>query len=161
MGEIFNKFIVNNRDLKKSQLYLSTFAVMTDQLKTSRRVRSGELKSLKDFVVDNLLCAGRQSYYQRIIIVSKHKMDSNMRSIYTNLYAETNKNVLEDKMTGLFLIYRQFGVLLLEGSEAVLGKFIAKLSAIEEQCLDQSNIVAIYNNANQVNSKKISNKVLF
>lgn len=88
-------------------------------------------------------------------------MDSNMRSIYTNLYAETNKNVLEDKMTGLFLIYRQFGVLLLEGSEAVLGKFIAKLSAIEEQCLDQSKIVAIYNNANQVNSQKISNKVLF
>lgn len=124
---------------------------MTDQQKPTRRVRSGDLKSLKDFVVDNLLCAGRQSYYQRIVIVSKHKLNNNMRTVYSNLYTETNKNVLEDKMTGLFLIYRQFGILLLEGSEAVLGKFCTKLAAVQDKCLDASMIVSIYNNANQVN----------
>lgn len=123
---------------------------MTDQQK-HRRVRSGgDLKSLKDFVVDNLLCAGRQTYYQRIVIVSKHKLNRNMRTIYSNLFTETNKNVVEDKLTGLFLIYRQFGILLLEGCEAVLGKFTTKLNAVFEQCLDESKIVSIYNNANQV-----------
>lgn len=129
---------------------------MTDQQKPTRRVRSGDLKSLKDFVVDNLLCAGRQSYYQRIVIVSKHKLNNNMRTVYSNLYTETNKNVLEDKMTGLFLIYRQFGILLLEGSEAVLGKFCTKLAAVQDQCLDASMIVSIYNNANQVNGHNLT-----
>lgn len=130
---------------------------MSAQQKTTRRVRSGDLKSLRDFVEDNLLCAGRQSYYQRIIIVSKHKQNSNMRNIYTTVYTETNKNVLEDKMTGLFLIYRHFGVILVEGSEAVLGKFITKLTAVQEECLVASLIVAIYNNANQVNSISLQN----
>lgn len=128
---------------------------MTDLPKPTRLVRSGDLKSLRDFVVDNLLCAGRQSYYQRIVIVSKHKLTANMRNIYTSLYTETNKNVLEDKMTGLFLIYRQFGVLLLEGSEAVLGKFIGKLASVQEKCLVASKIVSIYNNANQVRKTQI------
>ena len=119
--------------------------------KTIRRVRSGDLKSLKDFVVDNLLCAGRQSYYQRIIIVSKHRVNSNMRNSYISVFTETNKNVVEDKMSGLFLIYRQFGILLLEGSEAVLGKGLGKLAAIKEECFEESKVVSIYNNANQVN----------
>ena len=118
--------------------------------KTTRRVRSGDLKSLKDFVVDNLLCAGRQSYYQRIIIVSKHRVNSNMRNSYISVVTETNKNVVEDKMSGLFLIYRQFGILLLEGSEAVLGKCLGKLAAIKEECFEESKVVSIYNNANQV-----------
>lgn len=121
----------------------------TSQKPTPTR-RGVELKSLRDFVVDNLLCAGRQSYYQRIVIVSKHKKNANMKSIYMNLCTETNKNVLEDKLTGLFLIYRHFGVLLLEGPESVLGKFITKLAAKEEECLEESKIVSIYNNANQV-----------
>lgn len=124
---------------------------MSDQQRpATRRIRSGDLKSLKDFVVDNLLCAGRQSYYQRIIIVSKHKENTNMRSVYSNMFIETNKNVVEDKMTGLFLIYRHFGIVLIEGSEAVLGKFINKLTAVEGKYLEASKIVAIYNNANQV-----------
>lgn len=113
-------------------------------------MRSTELKSLKDFVVDNLLCAGRRSYYQRIVIVSKHKLNVNMKSTYLNLCTETNKNVVEDKLTGLLFIYRQYGVLLLEGSESILGKFITKLAAKADQCFEISKIVSIYNNANQV-----------
>lgn len=123
---------------------------MTDKPAQKPTRRGVELKSLRDFVVDNLLCAGRQSYYQRIVIVSKHKKNPNMKSIYMNLCTETNKNVLEDKLTGLFLIYRHFGVLLLEGSESVLGKFISKLAGKKEECLEASKIVSIYNNANQV-----------
>lgn len=73
-----------------------------------------------------------------------------MRSVYSNMFMETNKNVVEDKMTGLFLIYRHFGIVLIEGSEAVLGKFINKLTAVEDKYLEASKIVAIYNNANQV-----------
>lgn len=124
----------------------------------SIRSSSEEFKSLKDFVVDNLLCAGRQSYYQRIVIVVKHKLNINMKSIYMSLCTETNKNVLEDKLTGLFIIYRTYGILLLEGSEAVLGKFIGKLEEKQEECLERSKIVSIYNNANQVTENKFQSK---
>lgn len=120
------------------------------EAKPNRRIRSVELKSLKDFAEDNLLCAGRNSYYQRIVIVSKHKSTSNMKNTYLNMCTETNKNVQEDKLTGLILIYRQYGVLLLEGSESILGKFINKMTAKKEQSLEASKIVIIYNNANQV-----------
>lgn len=113
-------------------------------------MRSGELKSLKDFAVDNILCAGRNSYYQRIVIVSKHKLSCNMKNTYLSLCSESNRNVQEDKLTGLVLIYRQYGVLLFEGPEVVLGKIIAKIATKKEQCVEASKIIIIYNNANQV-----------
>lgn len=120
-------------------------------LVSSGTMSAAKRKSLRDFVVDNLQCAGRQrTYFQRIVAVSKHKPNSNMKHVYLDLTADVNKNAQEEKLSGLILVYRHFIILMLEGCEVLIGNYFKLLAAKTKDTLEGSKIVLVYNNSNQV-----------
>lgn len=103
-----------------------------------------------DYVEDNMLCAGRQTYFQRIIFAVKHKTGKPVKNSFVDFSLEVNRNAGDDKMSGLVLIYKLHSVHMIEGSENVLGRYLTKLAMVSIENFECSKIVMIYNNANQV-----------
>lgn len=58
-------------------------------------------RTVADHVRDNMLCAGRRSYFQRIIYIGKHiKEDVNIKDVYNNIINDVNKNAPEELLSG-------------------------------------------------------------
>lgn len=110
-------------------------------------------KTLLSHIRDNMSCAGRKTYFQRIIFVAKHAPGReilDVKDFYVDFSNEVNKNASDDKLTGLVLIYKKFTVQMIEGSEIILGRYMVKLAAKEAELYEKSRVVLIYNNTNQV-----------
>ncbi|XP_059614869.1 uncharacterized protein LOC132260639 [Phlebotomus argentipes] len=117
-------------------------------------------KTLLSHIRDNMSCAGRKTYFQRIIFVAKHapgKDIIDVKDFYVDFSNEVNKNASDDKLTGLVLIYKTFTVQMIEGSEIILGRYMVRLAAKEAEIYETSRVVLIYNNTNQ----RIFNKIIW
>ncbi|GAB0089964.1 uncharacterized protein DMENIID0001_045930 [Sergentomyia squamirostris] len=117
-------------------------------------------KTLLSHIQDNMSCAGRKTYFQRIIFLAKHCVGRDIvdvKDFYVDFSTEVNKNASDDKLTGLVLIYKNYTVQMIEGSEIILGRYMVRLAAKEKDLYDNSRVVLIYNNANQ----RIFNKIIW
>lgn len=116
-------------------------------------------RTLAHHVQDNMQCAGKQSYYQRIIFVVRHKIDNvdniqhqhlNVKRTISPVLVQINKKVDQEKITGLCLIYNTHSVYMLEGPEENLAKALHAIIDCTINLFDQCKIVLVYNNINQV-----------
>lgn len=115
-------------------------------------------RTVADHVEDNMLCAGKHNYHQRIIFVAHHiqsdKKDQikEIRRILNKLVMTSNQATTSDKLTGLMMFYSGYSVYLLEGGEDNIGNFMRSLNDIASDFFDDSKIVMIYNNSNRVSN---------
>lgn len=66
-------------------------------------------RTVADHVRDNMLCAGRRSYFQRIIYIGKHKKeDVNIKDVYNNIINDVNKNAPEELLSGELFFFKLF-----------------------------------------------------
>lgn len=132
--------------------------------KSSPKSRGQELpqyqkrRTVADHVRDNMLCAGKQNYHQRIIFVTHHiqtdKKDrfKEIRKIINKLVITSNQAATSDKLTGMMMFCSMHSVYLLEGGEDNIGNFMKSLNDIDD-LFDASRVVLIYNNSNRVSKR--------
>ena len=122
---------------------------------TNPNLGIGQL-TLYQRIQNNLICAGRQSYHQRIIFAARHKnvavsmSGAGLKECFSNLVHEANRDVDADKLTGLALIGDTHTIQMVEGSEECIGKFMWKLANASEELFRASRMILVYNNANRV-----------
>lgn len=115
-------------------------------------------RTLAHHVQDNMLCAGKQSYHQRIIYVARHNIgDGELRQQHLNVkrtispvLLQINKKADTEKITGLCLIYNAHSVHMLEGPEENLAKAIRAIDSCTTNIFMLTKVVLVYNNMNQV-----------
>lgn len=113
-------------------------------------------RTLADHVKDNMLCAGKHSYHQRIIYVASHVVGTSENSLEIkralNKIVKLINNVVEESeiLTGLIIIYNSYSVYMLEGSEKYIGQFIMEIVNQFDKYFKCARIILIYNNINQV-----------
>lgn len=114
------------------------------------------MPTLFQHVQNNLLCAGRHSYFIRIVVVMSYRNSAivlgqeKMRDLIAEHLSGVNREVAVDKLTGLILIYEAHCVLMVEGSEDCAGKFMQRLNRLAGEYFKVARVVLVYNNANQV-----------
>lgn len=119
-------------------------------------------RTVADHVKDNMLCAGKQNYHQRIIFVAHHtqtdKKDrfKEIRKMLNKLVITSNQAASSDKLTGLMLFYSEFSVYLLEGGEDNIGNFMKSVNDIANDFIADGKVVLIYNNSNRVSNVILS-----
>lgn len=115
-------------------------------------------RTVADHVKDNMLCAGKQSYHQRIMFVAKHRQSDRkdlfkeIRKLLNKLVITSNQAAASDKLTGLMIFYAGYSGYLLEGGEENIGNFMKSLNDIGKDVFADSKVVLIYNNSNRVSS---------
>lgn len=113
-------------------------------------------RTLAEHVKDNMICAGKQSYHQRLIFVASHKTGTPENSLELKRtlkqFEKFSNNLVADTeiLTGLIIIYTSYSVYMLEGSEKCIGKFSQKLTNDFEKFFKCARVVLIFNNINQV-----------
>lgn len=115
-------------------------------------------RTVADHVKDNMLCAGKQNYHQRIIFVAHHlhtdKKDrfKEIKKMINKLVISANQAATSDKLTGMMMFYSMYSVYLLEGGEENIGIFLQSLNDNVNE-FDASRVVLIYNNSNRVSKR--------
>lgn len=115
------------------------------------------IPTLFDHVRNNLLCNGRQTYYQRIIYVASHKNSASLsvssdrlKLFLLDLIGAINRDSIDDKLTGLLVTYDMHSVHMLEGPENCMAKYFRGLRDEMDKYFKHTKIVLVYNNINQV-----------
>lgn len=120
-------------------------------------------RTVADHVKDNMLCAGKQSYHQRIIFVAYHRPSDKkdqikeIRKIINKLVITSNQAATSDKLTGLMMFCCGYSVYLLEGGEENIGNFMKALNSITNDFFANGRVVLIYNNSNRVSKWLLQN----
>lgn len=116
-------------------------------------------RTLAEHVKDNMLCAGKTSYHQRILFSASHSdcsasgIDELRRRLFA-LCKETNQEAPEnEKITGFIFIYATHSVYMVEGSETFIAQFMEKLSDQMKGFYSASRLSLILNNSNQVHTR--------
>lgn len=113
-------------------------------------------RTVADHVKDNMLCAGKQNYHQRIIFVMHHTPSDKrievkeIRKILNKLVNASNQAVTSDKLTGLMMFYTDHSVYLVEGGEENIGNFMKTFIGATNEFFAEGKVVLIYNNSNRV-----------
>lgn len=120
--------------------------IQTQPVQTFRNRRT-----LADHVKDNMLCAGKVSYHQRVIFVASHAIGTDpiqLKLSVEQLAKSVNRSAGQsEEITGLVVVYNTHSMYMLEGSEKCIGQF-AKL--LQCSVFKQNRVALVYNNANQV-----------
>ncbi|XP_037044817.1 uncharacterized protein LOC119080512 [Bradysia coprophila] len=112
-------------------------------------------RTVADHVKDNMLCAGKQNYHQRIIFVVHHihsdKKDrvKELRKTLNKLVIASNQAATSDKLTGLMMFYSEYSVYMVEGGEENIGNFMKSFSGATKEFFAEGKVVLIYNNSNR------------
>lgn len=115
-------------------------------------------RTVADHVKDNMMCAGKQNYHQRIIFVAQHRQSDKkdrfkeLRKLLNKLVITSNQAATSDKLTGLMMFYSGSSVYLLEGGEDNIGNFMKSLNDVTNDFIADSKVVLIYNNSNRVSN---------
>ena len=115
-------------------------------------------RTLANHVRDNMLCAGRRSYYQRVIYLAKHKSviePHKIKEPFNRIIKEIYKYPTDDFLGGLLIGHDKFSLHMLEGSDELIGKYFQHLSQIADELFEKSRVVLVYNNINQRFLEKI------
>ncbi|XP_061505167.1 uncharacterized protein LOC5666878 [Anopheles gambiae] len=107
-------------------------------------------RTLADHVKDNMLCAGRKSYFQRIVYVGRHPKVTGMtlRDRFLKLIKELQEcTVCEIKLFGLMMNFDGYTVHMVESAEETVGEYLRTLAAAD--LFEESRVVLVYNNINQ------------
>lgn len=114
------------------------------------------IPTLFQHVQNNLMCAGRHSYFIRVLTVVSYRNSAivlgpeKMREIFAEIVGGVNRETIIDKLTGLFLVYESHAIQLAEGSEDCVGKFAKRFHRLSTEFFKDAKIVFVYNNVNQV-----------
>lgn len=112
--------------------------------------------TLFQHVQNNLLCAGRHSYFIRVLSVVSFKnaeTDEGQEQLKDSIAAivnRVNKETTVDKLTGLILIYKTHSIQMVEGSEDCVGKFMKRFAEASVEWFKETRVIMVYNNVNQV-----------
>lgn len=115
-------------------------------------------RTLANHVRDNMLCAGRRSYFQRVIYVARHKSIIELHKIkepFNKIIKELYKYPTDDHLGGLLIGHEKYSIHMLEGSDELIGKFFQHLSKVADEYFEVSRVVLVYNNINQRFLEKI------
>lgn len=117
-------------------------------------------RTVADHVKDNMSCAGKASYHQRIIFVVHHRQSDKkdqfkeIRKLLNKLVITSNQATASDKLTGLMIFYSAYSLYVLEGGEDNIGNFMKSLIDLTNDFFAESRVVLIYNNSNRVSKRK-------
>nr|XP_029726575.1 uncharacterized protein LOC115265474 [Aedes albopictus] len=107
-------------------------------------------RTLADHVKDNMLCAGRKSYFQRIVYVGRHPKVSAMtiRDQFLKVIKEMQeKTTIDIKLFGLMINFDGYSMHMVESAEETIGEYMRYLAASD--LFESSRVVLVYNNINQ------------
>ncbi|XP_058466928.1 uncharacterized protein LOC131439656 [Malaya genurostris] len=107
-------------------------------------------RTLADHVKDNMLCAGRKSYFQRIVYIGRHPKVSAMtiRDQFLKVIKEMQeKTTNEVKLFGLMINFDGYSMHMIESAEETIGEYMKYLASSD--LFDSSRVVLVYNNINQ------------
>uniref|UniRef100_A0A182Q4H6 BLUF domain-containing protein n=1 Tax=Anopheles farauti TaxID=69004 RepID=A0A182Q4H6_9DIPT len=107
-------------------------------------------RTLADHVKDNMLCAGRKSYFQRVVYVGRHPKVSGMtlRDRFLKLIKEMQESTTNEiKLFGLMINFDGYTVHMVESAEETVGEYLRTLAVCE--LFELSRVVLVYNNINQ------------
>uniref|UniRef100_A0A182P5K8 BLUF domain-containing protein n=1 Tax=Anopheles epiroticus TaxID=199890 RepID=A0A182P5K8_9DIPT len=107
-------------------------------------------RTLADHVKDNMLCAGRKSYFQRIVYVGRHPKVTGMtlRDRFLKLIKELQERTTNEiKLFGLMINFDGYTVHMVESAEETVGEYMHTLAA--SGLFEESRVVLVYNNINQ------------
>ncbi|XP_058122955.1 uncharacterized protein LOC131293944 [Anopheles ziemanni] len=107
-------------------------------------------RTLADHVKDNMLCAGRKSYFQRIVYVGRHPKVTGMtlRDRFLKLIKEIQEHTTNEiKLFGLMINFDGYTVHMIESAEDTIGEYMQHLAASD--LFEASRVVLVYNNINQ------------
>lgn len=115
-------------------------------------------RTLENHVQDNMQCAGREFYHQRIIFIAKYKISdiqnekdqTKMKPILCSIIDRLNETLETEKLSGLLLDYSYHSLSMLEGPEEYIAKVMGDLAKETVDIFEKSKVVLVYNNSNQV-----------
>jgi hypothetical protein len=110
-------------------------------------------RTLANHVRDNMLCAGRRSYFQRIIYLARHKSiiePHKIKEPFSKIIKEIYKYPTDDRLGGLLIGHDMYSIHMLEGSDDLIGNYFQHLNKFVGELFETSRVVLIYNNINQV-----------
>ncbi|ETN59428.1 hypothetical protein AND_008977 [Anopheles darlingi] len=108
-------------------------------------------RTLADHVKDNMLCAGRKNYFQRIVYVGRHPKVTGMtlRDRFLKLIKEIQEATTNEiKLFGLMINFDGYTVHMIESAEETIGEYMQHL-ATTSGLFDASRVILVYNNINQ------------
>lgn len=114
-------------------------------------------RTLANIVRDNMLCAGRRSYYQRVIYLAKHKAviePHKIKEPFNRIIKEIYRYPTEH-LGGLFIGHEDYSIHMLEGSDELIGNYFRLLTKPANALFEKSRVVLVYNNINQRFLEKI------
>ena len=100
-----------------------------------------------------MACCGRRCFYQRIVLVFKHKKKAEMHKFkdpFIGIMKELYKYSIEEMLGGLMVGNEWYSFLMIEGSDLLVGNYLKLLAKIADTMYVNSRVVLIYNNINQV-----------
>lgn len=113
--------------------------------------------TLYQHVQNNLMCAGRQSYFIRVLLVIGFRNGAaalgqeKMRELIANTASRVNRAAAVDKLTGLIVLYDDtHSIQMLEGAEDCVGNYAKRLLRLADEYFKEARIVLVYNSVNQV-----------
>lgn len=109
-------------------------------------------KNLADVVKFNMQTIGRRFYYQRLILITRHKNTSApfLKDVFAKPINRCKCTSGDEKMTALLILFDSYTVQMLEGPEEMINAYIRELAPLEAaNVIKQSRIVLNYTNINQ------------
>lgn len=140
---------------------IQTMSASTGPPKLHPRQSSSNLfntSTLFQHVQNNLMCAGRHSYFVRVISVISFKSavavegQEKLKELLADIVSRVNRETAVDKLTGLLLIYDVHSVQMVEGSEDCVGKLMKLFDQVSDEFFKATRVIMVYNNINQVNT---------
>ncbi|XP_050076271.1 uncharacterized protein LOC126563670 [Anopheles maculipalpis] len=107
-------------------------------------------RTLADHVKDNMLCAGRKRYFQRIVYIGRHPKVTGMtlRDRFLKLIKDMQESTTNEiKLFGLMINFDGYTVHMVESAEETVGEYMHTLAASD--LFEASRVVLVYNNINQ------------
>ncbi|XP_053672707.1 uncharacterized protein LOC128723029 [Anopheles nili] len=108
-------------------------------------------RTLADHVKDNMLCAGRKRYFQRIVYIGRYKKMSGatLRERFGKVVKDVQeRTTTEIKLFGLMLSCDDYTMHMIESAEETIGEYMHQLAKVEDLSVD-TRVVLVYNNINQ------------
>lgn len=110
-------------------------------------------KTIADYVRENMQKAGRKTFFQRVILVTANQEDlefEDLKSKIDEIVDHCNHNLNHEIISGVYIFYKNYSVLMIEGSEQSVAKFTQSLSNIEEEIYSEAKVLLVQNNINRV-----------